>query len=108
MTGLPVVRTVTSTKSRDGHDRGGPAMPQYLDHHPTIPDLPPETVAFITERLTSGQPDEFGEVGLHLFVGAEQTWCHTEAPSPDAVRRSHQALGIDLDPTDIAEVQVLP
>jgi len=45
-------------------------MPQYLDHHPTIPDMPPETVAFIT--------------------------------------RSHQALGIDLDPRDVAEAQVLP
>ena len=33
---------------------------------------------------------------------------HTEAPSPDAVRRSHQALGIDLDLRDVAEVQVLP
>jgi hypothetical protein len=53
-------------------------MPQYLDHHPTIPDMPPEMVAFITQ------------------------------PSPDAVRRSHQALGIDLDPRDVAEVQVLP
>ena len=41
-------------------------MPQYLDHHPTIPDMPPEMVAFITQRLTSGQPDEFGEVGLHV------------------------------------------
>ena len=67
--------------------------------------MPPEMVAFITQRLTSGQPDEFGEVGLHVF-GGERTWCHTEAPSPDAVRRSHQALGIDLDPRDVAEVQV--
>ena len=48
-------------------------MPQYLDHHPTIPDMPPEMVAFITQRLTSGQPDEFGEVGLHVFVGAQRS-----------------------------------
>ena len=32
-------------------------MPQYLDHHPTIPDMPPEMVAFITQRLESDQPD---------------------------------------------------
>ena len=37
-------------------------MPQYLDHHPTIPDMPPEIVAFITQRLESDQPDESGEV----------------------------------------------
>ena len=83
-------------------------MPVYLDHHPTNPNMPPELVAQITRRLTSGQPDEFGEVGLHVFVGAQRTWCHTEAPNPDAVHRSHQALGIDLDPGDVAEVQVLP
>ena len=83
-------------------------MPRYLDHHPTIPDMPPELVACITQRLTSGQPDQFGEVGLHVFVGVQRTWCHTEAPSPDAVCRSHQALGIDLDPRDVAEVQALP
>ena len=83
-------------------------MPVYLDHHPTIPDMPPELVTLITQRLASGQPDEFGEVGLHVFIGAEQTWCHTEAPSVDAVCRSHKALGIDLDPEDVAEVQVLP
>jgi hypothetical protein len=83
-------------------------MPQYLDHHPTVPDMPPEMEAFIVQRLESGQPDEFGEVGLRVFVGAEQTWCHTEAPSPEAVRRSHLALGIDLNPTDVTEVRVLP
>jgi hypothetical protein len=70
--------------------------------------MPPEMVAFITQRLTSGQPDEFGEVGLHVFVGAQRTWCHTEAPTPDAVCSSHRALGIDLDLRDVAEVQVLP
>ena len=43
-----------------------------------------------------------------VTVGAQPTWCYTEAPSPDAVRRSYQALGIDLDPRDVAEVQVLP
>jgi hypothetical protein len=83
-------------------------MPVYLDHHPTNPNMPPELVTLIVQRLASGEPDEFGEVGLHVFVGAEQTWCHTEAPSVDAVRKSHQALGIDVDPGDVAEVQVLP
>jgi hypothetical protein len=83
-------------------------MPSYLDHHPTIPDMPPELVALITQRLTSGQPDEFDEVGRRVFIGAEQTYCHTEAPSVDAVRKSHQAMGINLDPQAVVEVQVLP
>jgi hypothetical protein len=83
-------------------------MPRYLDHHPTNPDLPPELVSEIIRRLRSGEPDEFGEVGLHVFIGAERTWCHTEAPDPDAVRRSHRALGVELDLRDVVEVQVLP
>jgi hypothetical protein len=83
-------------------------MPRYLDHHPTNPDMPPELVAQIMQRLDSGQPDEFGERGLNVFIGAELTYCHTDAPSVDAVRRSHEALGINLDARDVVEVQVLP
>ena len=30
-------------------------MPQYLDHHPTIPDLPPEMVAFIPRDVAEVQ-----------------------------------------------------
>ena len=83
-------------------------MPQYLDHHPTNPDMPPELVEHITQRLDSGQPDELGQVGLHVFIGPERTYCHTEAPTVEAVCKSHKALGIDLDPLAVAEVQVLP
>lgn len=28
-------------------------MPQYLDHHPTVPNMPPELVAQITQRLVA-------------------------------------------------------
>jgi hypothetical protein len=83
-------------------------VPQYLDHHPTDPNMPPEVVARIIERLRSGERDEFGEKGLNVFIGAEQTYCHTEAPSVEAVRKSHEALGIVLGPQDVVEVQVLP
>jgi hypothetical protein len=65
-------------------------------------------VTLIKQRLKHGEPDEFGERGINVFIGAERTYCHTEAPSADAVRRSHAALGIMLGPEDIAEVQVLP
>jgi hypothetical protein len=83
-------------------------MPVYLDHHPTNPNMPPELVTLIVQRLVSGEPDEFGEVGLHVFVGPAQTYCHTQAPSVDAVCKSHRAIGIHLDPRDVAEVRVLP
>jgi hypothetical protein len=83
-------------------------MPRFIDHHPTDPNLPPELVAQITQRLISGESDEFGERGLNVFVGSAQTYCYTEAPNVDAVRKSHAALGITLGPQDVAEVQVLP
>jgi hypothetical protein len=83
-------------------------VPRYLDHHPTDPNMPSELVAQIIERLHSGERDEFGEKGLNVFIGAVQTYCHTEAPSAEAVRKSHEALGIVLGPQDVVEVQVLP
>ncbi|HYN16694.1 MAG TPA: hypothetical protein VEY96_01250 [Actinomycetes bacterium] len=83
-------------------------MPRYIDHHPTNPDMPPDMVTMIKQRLTTGEVDQFGEKGHNVFIGPQQTYCYTEAPSPDAVRRSHQALGIILAPQDISEVQVLP
>jgi hypothetical protein len=83
-------------------------MPCYLDHHPTNPNMPPELVAEISERLRTGHRDEFGEKGLKVFIGAGRTYCYTEAPSPQAVRMSHAALGITLAPEDVIEVQVLP
>jgi hypothetical protein len=83
-------------------------MPRYLDRHPTNPNMPRELIAEIIERLRSGRPDEFGEKGLNVFIGAEETYCYTEAPSPEAVQMSHAALGITLAPEDVIEVQVLP
>jgi hypothetical protein len=83
-------------------------MPRYLDRHATNPNMPREVVAEIVERLRSGRPDEFGEKGLNVFIGAEETFCYTEAPSREAVQMSHAALGITLAPDDVIEVQVLP
>jgi hypothetical protein len=125
------MHTESMTGSIPGLEPACPAMATILDHWswpstdgpvehvqtrcpnghvftPTTDSLPDELVAEITRRLRSGQPDEFGERGLHVFIGAEQTWCHHEAPSADAVRNSHRALGIDLDPQAVVEVQVLP
>ena len=114
-------------------DRRAVARRRHRLRLPARPDLPHQLVGTdharvrgawyarsmtplpVVRTVTSGRQsrgaiptDEFGEVGLRVFVGARRTWCHTEAPSPEAVRRSHQALGIDLDPRDVALVQVLP
>ena len=87
-------------------------MPQYLDHHPTNPDMPPELVAHITQRLESGQPDEFGQVGRHVSsapsrpgatprhrpwrrsAGPTRRWASTSIPRPWSRCRSCPNAGL--------------
>jgi hypothetical protein len=84
------------------------SLARYIDHHPTNANMPPEVISIIRKRLLSGEPDEFGDRGISVFIGTAETFCYTEAPSKEAVRKAHAAIGIDLDHTAIAEVQVLP
>jgi hypothetical protein len=83
-------------------------VPRFIDHHATNPNLPPEVVTVIRQRLVSGEVDEFGERGIEVFIGPRETYCYTEAPDADAVRKAHAAIGILLAPEDIQEVQPLP
>ena len=83
-------------------------MARFIDQHPTNPNLPPEIVTLIKQRLRRGDPDEFGDTGINVFIGSQRTYCYTEAPDAEAVRKSHAAMGIVLGPEDVAEVQVLP
>jgi hypothetical protein len=83
-------------------------MPRFIDHHPTSANLPPEVVTVIRQRLRSGEPDGYGERGINVFIGPTETYCYSEAPSVEAVCKSHEALGVHLRPEDITEVQVLP
>ena len=59
------------------------------------------------EKLKSGQPDEFGVTGINAFIGETETWCYTEAPNPEAVHKSHEAMGIDLGAGEVIAVQAL-
>ena len=81
-------------------------MAKFVDHHATMP-MPPEMAQAAVEKLKSGQADEFGVTGINAYVGANDTWCLTEASSADAVHKSHEAMGINLGVGDIQEVQAL-
>ena len=83
-------------------------MARFIDKHLTNPNLPPEIVTLIKQRLRSGLADESGEKGINVFIGAQRTYCYTEAPNAEAVRKSHEAIGITLAPEDVEEVQALP
>jgi hypothetical protein len=83
-------------------------MARFIDRHPTNPNLPPEVLTIIRQRLQSDAPDEFGDQGINVFIGVNETYCYTEAPDAEAVRKAHEAIGVFLEPDDIAEVLVLP
>jgi hypothetical protein len=83
-------------------------MVRFIDQHATDPKVPPEVLSIIKQRLQSGEPDELGERGIHVFMGADRTYCYSEAPSAEAVQQAHEAMGILLGPEDIEEVRVLP
>jgi hypothetical protein len=79
-------------------------MPKFIDHHP-MSELAPEARAGIAEKLKAGEPDEHGVRGLNVFVGEGQAFCVSEAPSADAVKKAHEALGFSLSERDIVEVE---
>jgi hypothetical protein len=80
-------------------------MPKIIDYHATMPQLPPEAAEGIAARLKAGQADQFGVKGLNVFIGkGGQGYCLTEAPSAEAVVKSHEALGFPLSHGDVVEV----
>ena len=82
-------------------------MPKFMDYHAKMPEMPPEAMQQIAERVKAGQADEFGVKPINLYMGSSgQACCVTEAPSADAVRQSHSAAGAP-SPDEVVEVQSL-
>jgi hypothetical protein len=80
-------------------------MPKFIDHH-EMSDVAPEMAAGIAERIKAGEPDEHGVTGLNVFMANDGTaYCLSEAPNADAVIKAHAAVGFDLSPSDVVEVQ---
>ena len=44
-------------------------MPVYMDYHETMPDLPPEAVQGMQEKIKAKQADQFGVMALDVIVG---------------------------------------
>jgi len=79
-------------------------MPKFMDHH-RMPQLPPEAMQQMKAMAEAGQADPNGVTPLNLFVGADGTaFCYCEAPSAEAVIKTHAAEGVTLDPSQITEV----
>ena len=80
-------------------------MPKFMDYHSKAPELPPEAMQMMKQRIDSGEVDEFGSKVINVFLGAGgQAYCLSEAPDAEAVRQSHATGGVPLSQDDIVEV----
>jgi len=80
-------------------------MPKFMDYHDDL-KLPSEAIAQITQDTKDAKSDEFGVRQLELFHNTEgKVYCLLDAPSEDAVRSHHAALGVPCG--DVHEVSGL-
>ncbi len=83
-------------------------MQKFLDHHATMPEVPPEAAREMASRIRAGEPDEFGVRGLNVLIAKNgEGYCLSEAPDADAVVRAHEAYGFPLAREDVVEVETL-
>lgn len=69
-------------------------MPRFMDFHEDL-KLPAEAIDQITQDTKDGKSDQFGVRQIELFHNPEgQVYCLLEAPSAEAVRQHHEALGV--------------
>jgi hypothetical protein len=76
-------------------------MPKYLDRHPTTP-IPPEAMEGFRAQMGNRQPD--GVTLISFVVGKEQSYCLSEADSPDQIHKHHEDMGVVLADGAIEEV----
>jgi hypothetical protein len=81
-------------------------MPQYLDYHEKAAAFSPQALETLVTFVKDGRRDRFGTLVVNTFVGSNgQGWCHSEAPNPEAVVKSHQLLGVSQDAAHVIEVR---
>ncbi len=69
----------------------------YIDTHKDL-KVSDELVGQITGAIRSGKRNEFGVKPLNfLYTKEGRAFCVNEAPSPEAVRREHDAMGVKCD-----------
>lgn len=82
-------------------------MPRFIDHH-AWPELPPEAIQQWKDMAEAGQADPNGVVPFNVFGGSDGTaFCYSEAPTAEAVIKTHAGMGIILKPEEVTEVTVL-
>ncbi len=70
-------------------------MPQFMDFHPDL-KLPQDAIDGIAAGAHAGETDQFGVRQVELFHNPDgKVYCLLDAPSEQAVRDHHAALGVD-------------
>ena len=66
--------------------------------------MPPEMQKIVRDKIQEGKRDELGSKGVNVFFTNDETWCLTDASSPDAIHKAHEAVGLKLGAGDVKEV----
>jgi hypothetical protein len=70
-------------------------MPRFMDFHDDL-KLPPEAIAEIGEGAKAGATDQFGVRQVELYHNADgKVYCLLEGPDEDAIRKHHEAIGVE-------------
>jgi hypothetical protein len=70
-------------------------VPQFMDFHPDL-KLPQPAIDSIAAGARAGTADQFGVRQVELYHNADgQVYCLLDAPSAQAVRDHHAALGVE-------------
>ncbi|MBI2916929.1 MAG: DUF4242 domain-containing protein [Chloroflexi bacterium] len=80
-------------------------MPKFVDFHADL-KLPPDVQREFSESAKYGRRDRFDVRIVQVYYTRNgQTYCVTEAPNAEAVRRSHAMIGVGTG--DIYQVDTL-
>jgi hypothetical protein len=80
-------------------------MPRFMDYHPEL-NLPQDAIDQLADDAREGKKDDFGVSQVELFHDHEgHVYCLLDAPDAEAVRKHHEALGIEVG--DVHEVESL-
>jgi hypothetical protein len=83
-------------------------MPQFLDHHPASGPPPAESVNQATAAIKEGHTDpDSGVKGIAWMYNDNEQWCITEAPNAEGVHKYHEAMGVNLGPGDVTEINIV-
>ena len=82
-------------------------MPRYMDRHEHFPKPEGDQLAAM-RAMVDGPADEFGVHAVNVIFGSDgSAHCLSDAPSADAVVRSHARLGVPLSAENVIEVSTL-